>query len=206
MRTPADAGFKRQSDGRLVFRDPEPTAQWTAELLADGRIRFTDHYRTRRIPTLNDLSHVGDLIRKKQGMKLWIKRKQRLLAATRDMRLGMAVAFAEKNIDGQLSQLYRDLLEIWRGDEPPWTRRALIFATWDDCEEGLAVDLGEFTDSEASKIDTIRHDAGQRARTKIVAFIRRHIPKGSTDAFTAAELASFNRGRQSKARFTPYTL
>lgn len=35
-------------------------------------------------------------------------------------------------------------------------------------------------------------------------FIREHAPKGSAEAFTAAELADMNRRRVSKEKFSPY--
>lgn len=205
---PATPKFVRDRRGRLVFRDPDPKAKWTAELLPDGRVKFADHIR----PTmeLNDHGRLivrmgtpADRIRKAQGTKLWVQRKKELLAATRPMRLKMAVAFAEKNIDRQLARLVGDLLEIWNSDKPPYTRRALLFETWDDCQESLVVQLDGFTD-EASAVDEIRRNAATRARQKIIAFIRRHVPAGDAEAFTKDEIAGMNRRRRSRERFDPY--
>jgi hypothetical protein len=116
----------------------------------------------------------------------------------------MAVAFAERNIDRQLQKLYRDLMDIWTSDRPPRTRRRLIFEIWDECEENLAVDLGDFNDSETSTIDRLRRSAGTRARGKILAFIRRHLAAGTEDGYPDAELRALNEGRVSKERFAPY--
>ena len=202
-RTPAEAGFVRKKDGRLVYRDPDPAASWSAELLPDGRVRFKDRLVK---PGLTSVATPGlqVLVMKAEGFEFWATRKKRLLRSTSKMRLQMAVDFASKNIDRQLAQLYRDLLDIWTSSKPPHTRRGLIFATWDDCEEQLEIDLGDFSDSHASKIDELREDAGVEARAKIIEFIQRHIPSDSADAFTPAELVAMNRRRRSTERFEPY--
>ncbi len=145
----------------------------------------------------------ADRVRKGQGMKLWVQRKKKLLKATATMRLHMAIAFAEKNIDRQLTRLHRDLLEIWSSDKPPHTRRGLIFETWDDCEDSLVVPLGDAS-GKAPSLDELRLRAGTRARAKVIAFIRRHLPAGSPDAFTARELVAMNERRNSRERFAPY--
>jgi len=144
-----------------------------------------------------------DLVPAMQGVKFWIKRKRRLLNATKDMRLKMAVDFASKNIDKQLKRLHRDLIAIWTSDQPPHTRRGLLFEAWDDCDERITVQLPGFTDRD-SEIDELRTSAGEKARAQILAFIRRHLPADSGDAYTDAELRTLNAKRVSKARFAPY--
>lgn len=200
IRTPAQAGFKRTKDGRLVFNDPDPGASWSAELLPDGRVKFSDDLRKRFDP----MAGLPERLMASRGIRFWIKRKQRLLAATRPMRLNMAVDFAEKNIDRQLLRLHRDLLAIWASDKPPRTRRGLLFDVWDECEESVVVNLGEFTDSEPTKMDALRSAAGVRARRTIIAFVKRHLPKGHKDAYPDAELTALNSRRLSRDRFAPY--
>jgi hypothetical protein len=50
-------------------------------------------------------------------------------------------------------------------------------------------------------------EAGERAadaRRAIERWIREHLPDGSPDAFSAAELARWNGARESTAEFQPY--
>lgn len=184
IRTPEDAGFERTSHGRWSYRNPNPRAEWTAVLGPDGLVRFSD-------PPLAPC-------RRKQ---CWIRQKQRLLEKTRELRTRMASAYARRNIEDGLTRLNRQLLEIWNSDRPPHTRRALIFALWDECEE----DLGEAESPDTtSATDAYRNRAGQRARDRIIAFVQTKLPEHSPHRFTPEELHAMNAGRRSHQRFEPY--
>jgi hypothetical protein len=203
-RTAHEAGFRRNRKGELVFRDS--AAPWSATLLPDGRVRFEDHLRP-RLDEEGGIAMPGlkELVPAAKGFDFWQARKRRLLKETRELRLAMAVEHAEKNIDRQLSQLYRDLLEIWQDDsESAASRRKRIFERWDECTEALSIELGEFTDDQRSKIDALREDAGTKARAKISEFVRKHLPEGGEDAYGAAELRTLNERRVSRERFDPY--
>jgi len=68
-------------------------------------------------------------------------------------------------------------------------RKRELFGLWDECTEaGTDDDL----------------EAGMRARARVIAFIREHLPPGSHDAFTSTELAALNRDKQSHEQFAPY--
>jgi hypothetical protein len=204
--TARDAGFRPNRRGELVYRDP--LAPWTATLLPDGRVRFDDHLG----PTLRTdeeggiaLPGLKELVPHARGFDFWQAHKRRLLKSTRELRLRMAVEFAERNLDRQLAQLYRDLLEVWQdAGEPAPARRERIFALWDECVEALEVDLGDFTDHEPSRIDALREEAGTRARARVVEFVRRHLPEGDAEAYTPGELHRLNARRKSRERFDPY--
>ncbi len=186
IRTPDDAGFVRARGGRWTYRNPEPKAAWTAELLADGRVHFSD-------PPLTPC----------RGKQCWLAQKQRLLDRTWDLRLGMAKGFTRKNIERQLRRINRDLLAIWTSDQPPHTRRALIFERWDECEESLTAELGPLDDAR-SEIDTLRVKAGEQARAAIIEFIRKRVPRDGPDRYTSTELIAMNERRHSTQRFAPY--
>jgi hypothetical protein len=70
---------------------------------------------------------------------------------------------------------------------PAAERRRLLFALWDECDEG--------SDPAAP---------ASAARAVVLAFIARTLPAGSPDAYAPAELAALNQIRQSQARFEPY--
>lgn len=187
LRSLAELGFVRERGGRVAFHAPR--GEWSADVLADGRVRFSDHKRC------------GVM----RGT-CWAVQKRRLLAASFDLRLAMAQGFARKNIARQLRRLDLDLQKIWQSRKPPNTRRALIFALWDECEEALAVDLGALGRRAPSTIDKLRSEAGKDARQRIVSFIRDTIPADDPLAFTASELVAMNERRHSRARFAPYAV
>jgi hypothetical protein len=68
-------------------------------------------------------------------------------------------------------------------------RRHLLFLLWDEMAE---------------RDDHDRGWAGARARLLIDLFIQRRLPQGAPGAYSAAELAAFNRTRPGGAQFEPY--
>jgi hypothetical protein len=79
---------------------------------------------------------------------------------------------------------------IWRDSgRTAAERRELMFRLWDECTETGSEELVS---------------ASQTARATILGFIRRTLPEGSADAYTAAELESLNATRKSTQRFAPY--
>ena len=71
-------------------------------------------------------------------------------------------------------------------------------------EDGALVILNHPTKADAYSLDDARKHYADAARRKTLAFIRRVAPVDSPEAYTAAELERFNRGRISEARFAPY--
>ena len=61
-------------------------------------------------------------------------------------------------------------------------RRRALFALWDECND---------------------EESGTRARAVVVDFIRRELPRGTADAFTAAEIVALNRVRTAESAFAP---
>ena len=189
-------------EGNYAYR--EPAGHFTAKLLPDGRVRFKDHlFKPSPIGiTLPDLYSV---VTKAQHHDLWARDKAELMRRTFELRLAIAVAFAKRNIDARIKTMYRELLEVWgASDRPAVARRKTLFEAWDDCHERMRVTVPGFEDVETTEIDGFRLDAASRARTTIVEFVRKQLPKGSADAFGDAELAQLNRRRKSQAKFSPY--
>lgn len=204
-RSLAEAGFSRNRKGEQIYR--APGKQFSAILLPDGRLRFKDHMVTASAQDnfAPRMAGLPELVRKHvQQRELWAHDKALLSRRTFELRLAIAVAFAETQIEHRLKTLYRDLLEIWQVDLPAATRRITVFDRWDECDESMRVKLPGFEGATDTRIDALRKSAGDRARDTITAFVRRQAPKGSADAYTTEELESLNRRRRSKARFAPY--
>ncbi len=202
VRSLGDAGFARDDKGNMVYR--EPAGHFIATLLPDGRVRFKERFPK---PTKTQI-RLPDLyrrIRKAQGGELWARDKALLLERTFELRLAIAIEFAERNIDRRIKALYRDLLDIWSASErPAVARRKTLFERWDECDDTMKVALPGFEGSQHSRIDALRQGAGRRARDEITGFIRKHLAKGTPEAYASDELAELNQRRVSRERFAPY--
>jgi hypothetical protein len=204
-----EAGFRTRRNGKRVFRDA--TGRFTATLLADGRIKFRDMpVAISRDPMTGAMKGIGmpglaEGLRAASGIELYQQEKKRLLEATFDLRLALAVSFAQDKLDRRLQSLYRELLDDWSDSSSSEAeRREALFRRWDECEEGLPITMPGFADSHGSELDDMRRSAGAQARETIERFVRRQLPSGSPQAFTAEELRQLNASRRSRARFAPY--
>jgi hypothetical protein len=202
--TLAEAGFLRNKKGDIVYQDP--LGHFKATLMPDGRVKFRDFAVARgTIRSGGKVAGMSEAIRSAQGKDLFYLEKKKLLARTEKLRLAMAVKWAEAQVDHRLKGLYRDLLEIWSDAERTEVeRREQLFQRWDECVEAMSVKVDGFGDAAKSSLDALREKAGGEARASIEAFIRRHLPKGSEDAYTPEELRELNRRRHSEERFDPY--
>ena len=196
-RSLAEAGFKAQRNGKMTYTDR--ASGFKATLLPDGRVKF------RITVTPSSMPGLSEMIRAGQGQELYQQQKKRLLEATFDLRLAMAVEFARDKLDRRLKSLYRELLDDWsRSGSTDEQRRKRLFDRWDECEEGLPVRLPGFEGAQSSELDDMRRDGGEQARATIMRFIRRQLPKGSPQAYGAEELRQLNASRRSRSKFAPY--
>jgi hypothetical protein len=202
----ADYQFAREK-GKLVYRDPH--GRFVATLRSDGRVDFRNK-GAKASWTQIGMGGPGDLIAAAAGQDPYARIKAKLLEATFEMRLGMAVTFQKQQIDKRLGRLGGELDKIWADDRRDLgSRKELLFQRWDECDEAEEVasptsDLPGFGTVENSELDDARQGAATSARRLIEKFIREHAPTGSAEAFTAAEIADMNRRRASKQKFSPY--
>jgi hypothetical protein len=202
-----DAGYAfAREKGKLIYRDPH--GRFVATLRSDGRVDFRNK-GAKATWTQIGMGGAGDLITQAAGDDPYARLKAKLLDATFDMRLGMAVAFQKKQIDKRLSRLGSELDKIWSDERRDLSaRKELLFQRWDECDEpdevASVAELPGFGSIDSSELDEARNDAAINARRLIEKFICEHAPKGSAEAFTAAEIAEMNRRRASKQKFSPY--
>jgi hypothetical protein len=149
----------------------------------------TDHTRTVIAPLIAGGFDVSDWMMRNHGQDPYAHRKLALLDATRDERaeLGRRQRSAELARAPQLVQ--RSLQAAWAQTQDLRARKQAVFELWDDC--------AETGDAEVVA-------AGQAARRLVIGFIRGHLPAGSPEAFTAAEIAALARTQHSRAAFRPY--
>ena len=116
--------------------------------------------------------------------------KRDILKKTRELRERMADEACKEDLRESIVALNARLQRIWTGIQvSSKDRRERLFALWDEClEDG----------------DDVRARHGRIARDTIMAFIRRNLPEGNSDAFLPEELQALNQRRRSRARFEPY--
>lgn len=115
-------------------------------------------------------------------------RKQKLLDATYEERAEQRAVYTSEQLARSTEMMRANLVRLWRTIADPAERRVALFELWDECEEG----------------EGPTGAAGARARGHVIGWIRARLPAGSTDAYSADELAKLNAARQSIQAFTPY--
>ncbi|MEZ4452009.1 MAG: hypothetical protein R3B09_21275 [Nannocystaceae bacterium] len=220
QRTRESLGLVREKDGSYSYVDPYK--RFTARFNPDGTVNFADRWRR---PDRENAQHGGCCglprgLFGPNGMSVtgpteWAialagedrdaRVKAELLASTREMRTGMAIAWNLDLLARRLGELERELLAIWaRTDMTEAARRELLFRRWDECDEAFKLDGLEIPDEALGPIDKARIDTAEEARTIIERFVRERLPKGSADAYRPAELTRLNAGRLSRRPFDPY--
>jgi hypothetical protein len=109
--------------------------------------------------------------------------KARFLTATSEWRQRLAEAQGDRRKDAALANQEKQLQAIWANRRYTFNeRRRLLFNLWLEMDDSAE---------------------GRKGASNIVRFIRRQLPAGSAEAFTAAELAAMNRVAAPQ-RFDPY--
>ncbi|HEY8375758.1 MAG TPA: hypothetical protein VIK91_04675 [Nannocystis sp.] len=216
-------GLTRRRDGTMLYVDPGK--RFTATLGPDGTVRFGDrwnrdqhgHKMPGSRPALRQLNAAGlgiagpaewllTLQDRMGGPERHAAAKREFLDRTRDLRTELAIAWTLELLRDRIGALERELFDLWSGPGTAAARRELLFQRWDECDEAFAGlgPEGDITPEAMSAIDKARVETAERARRIIEAFVRRHLPQGSPDAYTPAEIADMNRRRVSRQDFQPY--
>ena len=100
-------------------------------------------------------------------------RKLKLLDDTRDERVARGTKFRKQQLARASELVARNLARVTAAMSAAERKQAL-FELWDECSEGEGPE-GE---------------AGQRARAFVLGFIRKHLPVGSAEGYSDAEIAA----------------
>ena len=141
------------------------------------------------IPVLGGGFDIGDALMRRRGIDPYAARKLAYLDATRDERAQIGIRHREQQLARTAETVRQNLAWMWSRVPDPAARKQALFELWDE-----AVEAGSPRAVEA----------GLAARQLIVEFIRARIPAGSAGAYTAEELAAFNKNKRSAATFSPY--
>lgn len=128
---------------------------------------------------------VTDALMRRKKIDPYAAAKLRYLDSTRDERVQIGNRYKREQLL-RSAQLMQKQIDLLRTTTPAQQKQAL-FELWDDCAE---------TGSDALV------EGGRQARALVVGYIRTKLV--GDHAYTAAELAAFNKRKQSKAAFEPY--
>ncbi|HEX7835847.1 MAG TPA: hypothetical protein VF469_00210, partial [Kofleriaceae bacterium] len=157
---------------------PDPTAS-----------QPSDRTPTVILPVLAGNFDATDWLMRAHGQDPYARRKLAFLDATRDERAEIGRRHRDAELARSSELVERSLRAAWAAAPELRARKQALFELWDDCAE-----TG----------DPAVVAAGEAARRLVLGFIRGHLPAGSAEAFTAAEIAALGRTQQSKAVFRPY--
>jgi hypothetical protein len=118
---------------------------------------------------------------RKAGIDPNASRKLKILDDTRAERAERGAQYRSQQYAKSGEIMQSNLQRLWTSTHDADERRAVLFALWDECDEG-AGESGE---------------AGERARAMVIGWIRSHI------AYTAEQLRSLNARRTSRQTFVP---
>lgn len=182
------AGYrvKRLKDGTLEFR----ATGFYAYIRPDGSLRFSDRRVSWDGRNLGIRFDITDAVMRRLGDDPYRYRKLKFERETRRLRASLRADWKHRVEVSYFRQLPGRLLGLWRRtDLSPAQRRKILFQLWEECLEPDATRPGR---------------KAQRARGMILAFIRKHLPRGSAHAYTVAELAIYLKRRQGRPAFDPY--
>lgn len=218
-----DLDLERLPDG--TYRYVDPSKMFTMTVAPDGRAYFADRWRR---PSSADSQHgkIGrrpgarsiisngaglamrgpsEFILQALGSDLSTGAKMAALRRTEAFRTDLAIAWNRQQVRKRLNDLPAELLALWHDPNISLERRReILFEHWDACEDRLGIIRGGLPADAVPEVDELRRDAGEQARRTIEGFVRSELD--GDEAFTAAELESFNTRRVSVSRFDPYTV
>lgn len=178
--------MKRLRPHVLVSKDCLPRCDGTTPIKPerinpDGTVTF-------RKPRMEFDRTTGRFSMPGRNYRIW--EKLRYLDRTRAKRLKIRRRWKQRIEKGYFTHIDARLHKIWqRNDLSYAAKKQVLFELWNECLENDGSEKAKRT---------------QRARSAIIRFIRKHLPKGSPHAYTAQELKRMARLRAGRAPFNPY--
>ncbi len=161
---------------------------FTMRVAADGSARIHDNANVQR-QGLGLSFDVTDAMMRRHGIDPYSSYKLKVLDETRDERAAMGMQHRTQQLAQSKQFMHKNLERLWATTADLAARKQGLFELWDDCAESGSEELVT---------------GGYSAREYVVGFIRSKLPPGTELAFSANELARYNRQRKSQATFAPY--
>ena len=141
------------------------------------------------VPMVGGTFDATDAFMRRHGQDPYASRKLAYLDSTRDERVQIGTKHRQQQLAQATAIMQKNLDRMWASVADPAARKQALFELWDECAETGPEELVT---------------AGAEARKLVTGFIRARLPVGSPTAYTADEIAAFNRRKQARATFAPY--
>jgi hypothetical protein len=146
--------------------------------------------RPKTVPIISGSFDLTDWAMRLAGKDPYWAAKLAFMDRTREARAHLAVAHRAELLRNVVAIVRDQAKQAWAAPtQTAAQRRRNLFELWDDCAETGDAQLVE---------------AARRARLALYGFIRANAPADGPNAYSAAELATLNRARQSRQPFAPY--
>jgi hypothetical protein len=156
----------------------------------DGGLAFLARSVRYDAPAVALRFDVTDVAMRRRKQDPYAAAKLAFVNETRPFRMALRRAWQDRVAQAYLAQLPGRLLALWtRAGLPAPARRALLHALWEECLEAAPDPASQ---------------RAQQARWMILQFVRNHLPRGSAQGFTDAELTQYRRQRGGQVPFDPY--
>ncbi len=173
--------------GNGTYRSKEGV--FTGNVARDGSVKLKDARNFQIKSPFKAGFDITDAFMRRHKIDPYASRKLAYLDATRDERVQIGNRYRKEQLSRSNELMQNNLAMLWGSTTDLAKRKQGLFELWDECAET----------GEASVIE-----GGTAARLLVVAWISSKLPSGGALAFTASELATFNRKRSSKRPFEPY--
>jgi len=172
------------------------------KVAADGTAKIHDKANVQRSGVLSWQFDASDALMRNKGIDPYSSYKLKVLDETREERVAIGKRYRTQQLTRSKQLVQANLERLWATTTDLASRKQGLFELWDDCAESVP-EMERSGRTPASEVDELVA-GGASARAHVVGFIRSRLPRGTSDAFTPAELDRFNRQRKSSARFAPY--
>jgi hypothetical protein len=160
-----------------------------ARFHADGTVASIDDKANLQREGLGASFDVTDAMMRRHGMDPYASYKRKVLDETREERVAIGKRYRTQQLAQSRQLVQRNIERLWATTTDLDGRKQGLFELWDDCAETGSDELVA---------------GGAAARAQVIGFIRSRLPAGSESAYTADELARFNKQRKSRSPFSPY--
>jgi hypothetical protein len=185
----SDKGQYGQDGDTSLARQVQVSSKATSAVEGPNTTWAPEKGKTVIVPVVSGSVDVSDWLMRRHGQDPYAARKLATLDATRDERVAIGKRHRAAELARATDTVLRQLEALWASPVDLAERKQGLFELWDDCAESGDPEVVAAADA---------------ARRLIIDFIRAHLPAGSADAYTPAELAALARTRSSQAAFTPY--
>lgn len=103
-----------------------------------------------------------------------------------------------------LGRVQRDLVRAWGNAKSLARKKRALFELWDRAPSRFPAPPPGLSEPNFAEVQTLRNEAIERARGRVVAFIAERLPPDGPNAYTAADLKRFEAKRTAAIPFDPY--